>query len=305
MTMSYRVAPRGYITMIIAPEWLPDLDQGAPKKSFKRFQIHKLPEQSGKQFFGTSIGKMIKSGAEKAKPLQTALHALQPMHAVFQEHSTWKIMLEDVDAVFQGKRHGWNRNYAAAQKIFSGPSSVVTKRMVQMQHAYLYGGGSQIKPVQNMRKELQEVTGSLIDGDDFLRLMEYGIRRTKPRLFTYVIMPTRLYLAETGAKFFRDMLSKHAMHCSASTEVVYAGELHFRRNPPGSSGPEFQLVVDNNSGTYAPGKEDLPLVAEVFRRNFPGLHVVALDFQSPLLKQYVSELPPHHSRESESRLSLS
>ncbi|CDF35431.1 unnamed protein product [Chondrus crispus] len=165
------------------------------------------------------------------------------------------------------------------------------RRVVQMQHAYLYGGASGIKPLVSIREDLMEVTGNLLDGSDFLELMEYGIRRGKPRAFTYVLMPERLYMAETGAKFFINMMSKHAMHCSASPEVVYAGELHFRCAPVGSGEPLHTLVVDNNSGTYTPDKIDLPLVVEVFRRNFTGLDVVGLHYEDPLLKRYLSELP--------------
>lgn len=226
-----------------------------------------------------------------AGPIQAALDLFQPVHAAFQEHSTWKVDMREVDDVFRGKRHKWNRNYAAAQKIFQGKGSVVARTAVQMQHAYLYGGASGIKPLVSIRKDLLEVTGNLLDATDFLELMEYGIRRGKPRMFTYVLMAEKLYIAETGAKFFRDMMSKHAMHCSASQEVVYAGELHFRRLGTGHKEAELMLVLDNNSGTYAPGKEDLPLVEEVFRRNFAGLRVMGLNYKDPRLEQFRKELP--------------
>lgn len=156
-----------------------------------------------------------------------------------------------------------------------------------MQHAYLYGGVAGVKPLYDVRKDLMEVSGSLLGANDFLEAFQFGLREGKPRMFTYVLMPKRLYMAETGAQFFRDIMSKHAMHSSASTEVVYAGELHIR-----CAHGQYVLVVDNNSGTYAPDKDDLPSVAEVFRRNFPGLDVIALDYRDPLLEQYRNELVP-------------
>lgn len=298
MTRTYPISPRGCVRLVIAPGSIDDLARSAPRNHYKRFQTHKFTEQVGnigklpfQNKVGQSVGAILKKGANMAGPLQSALDLFQPVHAAFQEHSTWKVDMRDVDAVFRGKRHEWNRDYPAAQKIFQGKGSVVARTVVQMQHAYLYGGASGIKPLVTIRKDLLEVTGNLIDAKDLFDLMEYGIRRGKPRMFTYVLMPERLYVAETGAKFFRDMMSKHAMHCSASQEVVYAGELHFRRSGVGSEEPEIQLVLDNNSGTYTPGKEDLPLVEEVFRRNFAGLDVVALDYKDPRLEKYRKELP--------------
>lgn len=304
MTRIYSVHPQGDISVVVAPGWLSDLAGSAPRNQFKRFQIHKFAEQVGnigkipfQNRVGHSVGHALKVGAEKVKPLHAALDLLQPVHAVFQEHSTWKITMRDVSSVFGAKRHGWNRDYPAAQKIFQGPGSLVSRRLVQVQHDYLYGGASGIKPLVHLRKDLLEVTGNILDAQDFLDVMQFGIRRGKPRMFTYVLMPDRLYLAETGAKFFRDIMSKHAMHCSASPEVVYAGELHFRQASRDWNGPHFKLVLDNNSGTYAPGKEDLPLVEEVFRRNFPGLDVTALDFRDPLLMKYTSHLVTHSALE--------
>lgn len=296
MNLRYDVAPLGSLSLIVAPAWLDNLGRTAPVKPYKKFQIHEHPTHgphAPKTSMATSVSSLVKKGVEKTRPLQNAVNILQPIQAVFQEYSTWKITLLGVLDVFGDKRHSWNRHHVPAQKIFSGKTSLVTRRAVQMQHAYLYGGGSGLKPVQNMRKEMQEVTGNLLDSFDFLQLLNYGIRRGKPRMFTYVLMPNRLYVAETGAKFFRDIMSKHAMHSSASAEVVYAGEMHFRRASPGSNEPDMRLIVDNNSGTYSPGREDLPKVEDVFRRNFPGLSVTALHFQDPLLKQYIRDIPPH------------
>jgi hypothetical protein len=112
------------------------------------------------------------------------------------------------------------------------------------------------------------------------------------------------------------MVSKHAMHANVSEFVRYAGEFHIQRrllaphhlhssmpvpcHPDQIDMDELQhypaekyehwLVIDNNSGTFGPKKDDLPGLAELFRQNFPGLRVEALDFQDPLLKQYVSQL---------------
>lgn len=145
-------------------------------------------------------------------------------------------------------------------------------------------------------------TGALCGGDQFLELFNYGVRGRKPRMFTYVLKENKLYIAETGANFFMDMNSKHAMHANADEEVVYAGELHFRMRTGEREKRTYILVVDNNSGTYAPAKEDLPRVREVFRRNFANLEVQALDFKDPRLKEYTDAYKEAHEPEESSAL---
>lgn len=76
-------------------------------------------------------------------------------------------------------------------------------------------------------------------------------------------------------------MSKHAAHAAVRKEVTYSGEFHIQ-----ASGNGFKLVLDNNSGTYAPDKNDLPNLVKLFQRNFPGLEVEALDYNDPLLKRY-------------------
>lgn len=302
LTREYDVSPQGKLYLVVVSASLADLATSAPRNHYKKFQIHKFSEQvgyMGKMTIQTKVGngmlRLLQAGSDIVPPLHSALELVHPVRAAFQEHSTWKIEMREVTAVFGQKRQGWNRKYVAAQRIFEGSRSVLARKLVEMQHAYLYGGASGVKPLVDMRKDLMEVTGNIIDSCDFLELMQYGKRREKPRMFTYVLMEQKLYMAETGAEFFRDMMSKHAMHCSAATEVVYAGELHFREAAPGSNEPAIRLIVDNNSGTYAPDREDLPKVAEVFRRNFVGLHVTALDYQDPLLARYRQDLPPRAS----------
>lgn len=288
MSLTFGVRPVGTISVlaVATPHLL--LSSVAPAAKFRRFQSQKLAEQIttyGAPDLSTIPQHQLGSTSESVKAM---LNLVRPIRHAFQEHSTWKIDMHDVDEVFGSKRQPWNRDYPAAQKIFLAPSSFVAKPLVLCQHAYLYGSGLSIKPIQTLRKDLQMVTGCVLDALDFCQLLEYGIRRGKPRMFTYVLMPERLYIAETSAKFFRDIMSKHAMHSSAASEVVYAGELHFRGDL--SNATRVELIIDNNSGTYAPSKEDLSKAAQVFRSNFPGLRVRALDFTDPLLEEYRREL---------------
>lgn len=253
MTTEYTLSPQGSISMIIAPvSSVPDMSLSVPAKPFKQFHVLRDTEEC--------------------------------------VHTTWKVTMLDVDNFFDEIRQPWNREYEAARQIFQGPQSLIARPMLRMQHAFLYGGGAHIKLVQDARKQLQEVSGNLLDARDFLGLITHGIRRGKSRLFTYVLMPDALYIAETGARFFKDIMSKHAMHASGRTHVVYAGEFHIRPGNPKLSEPTHTLIIDNNSGTYAPDKGRLSSLEDVFQRNFPGLAVRAMDFNDVILKQYVQEL---------------
>ena len=47
----------------------------------------------------------------------------------------------------------------------------------------------------------------------------------------------------------------------------------------------WELVIDNNSGTYGPDPMMLPALKACMEYNFPGFNIVALDFNDPALKE--------------------
>ena len=144
----------------------------------------------------------------------------------------------------------------------------------------------------------------------FLELVHYG---QGGRIFTYVLtLDGQLRFTETGKEFGIDMLSKHTMHSDVSIYIAYSGEFFVRRrkhrrrqhstSSPSSSHTEndfpveegdeseevqevsndpsdYELFIDNDSGTYRPNAEKLPLLREFLVLNFPGLHVTTLDCQ--------------------------
>lgn len=132
------------------------------------------------------------------------------------------------------------------------------------------------------------------------------------RTFTYVItLDGLMRFTETGKEFGIDLLSKHTMHSDGAVYIACSGEFLIRRlkkptvsddaepgqpthppddiaavegthhhHPAGSSPPAkpqyYQLVIDNDSGTYRPDKSVLPDLQAYLQRNFPGLGVVTL-----------------------------
>lgn len=134
------------------------------------------------------------------------------------------------------------------------------------------------------------------------------------RLFTYVLsLDGLLRFTETGREFGIDLLSKHTMHSDVALYIACSGEFFIRRlaHPDASSDPEpdepthpardlpggpphappptdprlYQLIIDNDSGTYRPNKCVLPDLREFLERNFPGLGVVTMDCGDKKLKK--------------------
>ena len=126
------------------------------------------------------------------------------------------------------------------------------------------------------------------------------------RIFTYVLtLDGLLRFTETGKEFGIDLLSKHTMHSDVATYIACSGEFFIRRleRPDATSDPDpdeathpdvpvpggppheappnnpsyYQLVIDNDSGTYRPDKSILPLLKQFMERNFPGLGIVTMD----------------------------
>jgi hypothetical protein len=122
------------------------------------------------------------------------------------------------------------------------------------------------------------------------------------RVFTYVLtLDGLLRFTETGKEFGIDLLSKHTMHSDVNIYIACSGEFFIRRlkhpnehtdapnqathpdedisggpphDPPPKDPKHYELVIDNDSGTYRPKGDLLPHLKRFLKENFPGLHVV-------------------------------
>lgn len=191
------------------------------------------------------------------------LMTMSTSNAARIESLAYHIQLHNVP-LFLPTEHEWNKNYATIQRIFSSeyPESSVLRQAIMTQHAVIYTHGPN-----------KSTYGAISSPAEFLQLIHYGRRWGKQILFTYVITKNGWYFSETGAAFFKDMLSKHMLHSGAAFSVLYAGEFRIDDDLFG----EPKLVIDNDSGTYAPPKEDLPHLKALMEHNFPGLIVDASD----------------------------
>jgi hypothetical protein len=147
-------------------------------------------------------------------------------------------------------------------------------------------------------------------GEDFTRkFLELTHYDQGGRIFTYVLTLDALFrFTETGKEFGIDMLSKHTMHSDVASYIAFSGEFFIRRlkhhrrqapkdegqnqthppdnidgGPPNDDPPKdpsrYELIIDNDSGTYRPNAKLLPELKAFFESNFPGLRVVTLDSQ--------------------------
>ena len=201
------------------------------------------------------------------------------------------MFIKGVPIFFGDATQHWNVNYKAAQTIFGHtPASLAVRSSIQMGHKMLYarstnnGFGIIEKPGDLLQTFSDDVGGT-----------GGAAKRVKPAVYTYVIAieDSSFRFSETGAAFFVDFASKHALHANCSESVRYSGEFHLR--PEGGwanfsddvpdDGVKWELVIDNNSGTYSPDKNILPRLKQVLEYNFPGIGIVALDHEDPALKE--------------------
>lgn len=175
------------------------------------------------------------------------------------------------------------------------------------------------KALHHQHQRIYNFDRSTLDGTfaepcrDFTqKFLEFTSWGQHGRIFTYVItLDGKFRFTETGKEFGIDLLSKHTMHSDVSIYIAYSGEFfvrrivhrHRRQSPSSrtetaendfpveeeempqellqsSTDPsDYELFIDNDSGTYRPNPEKLPLLKEFIASNFPGLNVSTLDCQ--------------------------
>ncbi|KAF9412021.1 hypothetical protein BGZ94_001172 [Podila epigama] len=169
----------------------------------------------------------------------------------------------------------WNTEYDSAKRIFADSlEGLNIRNALHSQHSYLYRHSQH--SLYDGLSNANDI-GKLLHGD---RLSKDEHQDLRTVVFTYSIVPRGLYFSETGAAFFQDFMSKHAMHANRATEVMFSGEFRLYKDAQ----DQWHLLIDNNSGTYAPKKEQLPKVKKLFELNFPDLIVTAMDREDPILK---------------------
>jgi hypothetical protein len=146
--------------------------------------------------------------------------------------------------------------------------------------------------------------------EQFLKLVHFD---EGGRIFTYVLTLDGMFrFTETGKEFGIDMLSKHTMHSDVETYIACSGEFFVRRlnrpiasdephphtkthpsqkipgGPPEEHPPHnpsyYQLIIDNDSGTYRPDKSTLPYLKDFLQKNMPGMGIVTMHWEDQELQ---------------------
>jgi hypothetical protein len=160
----------------------------------------------------------------------------------------------------------------------------------QHNHIYSYGPSTEYGTVEPRSEEASK---------QFLEMVHYD---EGGRIFTYVItLDGLMRFTETGKEFGIDLLSKHTMHSDVNIYIACSGEFFIRRlrkpdrpatapdqethpaedipgGPPHEPAPKdpknYELIIDNDSGTYRPKGDLLSDLKKFLNDNFPGLHVI-------------------------------
>ena len=152
------------------------------------------------------------------------------------------------------------------------------------------------------------------------------------RIFTYVLtLDGHFRFTETGEEFGIDLLSKHTMHSDVSDYIAFSGEFMVRRlrdpekgpteagqashppndiegGPPHGEAPHdaalYELIIDNDSGTYRPNGKYLPQLKAFMEGNFPGLKIRALACDDDELARMKEEQKENKEAEGDHRTYL-
>ena len=198
-------------------------------------------------------------------------------------YSTWKIQMKRLSVFFPPhQKQDWNRHHQIARMIFgSSPLSFASRNGFKVAHKILYG-----------RTLKHNENGRVNDANDLWKSVftDRITERIKPCLYTYVIDDNTWRFSETGHQLFTDIASKHVLLSNCSESVRFAGQFHPRpKYGWNRCDDEWELVFDNESGTYAPTADLLENLKNLLIYNFPGLNVVTYDYKDPVLKDSIEE----------------
>lgn len=228
------------------------------------------------------------------EPIRYSLHYSPTMgrltSADSRLYATWKVYLRGVRRYFGDHVQGYT---SKARSTFEGPASAAIRAAKHTAHRMLYANAisNAFGMLETPSDVFRLLHGSSTPGPHATVVDAPFAHRIKPAVYTYVIAVNddSMRFSETGARYLINMVSKHWLHSDCAEAVRFAGEFHPR--PVGGwdkfsddmrdEDVRWELVIDNNSGTYAPKKEMLPALKRVLEMNLPGFAIVALDRDDP------------------------
>lgn len=104
----------------------------------------------------------------------------------------------------------------------------------------------------------------------------YGMLQNDADEYLYSLIDGGLYFVDSRGALPQELLSKHAILADGQETVRCAGELRLEMS---ENADERVIVLDNRSGTYAPGKHSLELLRTLLLEHFPDalIRIVNVD----------------------------
>ncbi|KAL8291611.1 hypothetical protein RQP46_001869 [Phenoliferia psychrophenolica] len=152
------------------------------------------------------------------------------------------------------------------------------------------------------------------------------------RVYTYVLLLDGLLrFTETGKEFGIDLLSKHTMHSDVAQYIACSGEFFIRRvkkpeetrkpleeqddthptepiagGPPHEAPPVdphlYELIIDNDSGTYRPKGDLMPILGAYLQKQFVGLKVITMTCDDDKLQSMKAKQRELKKKEGDRRI---
>lgn len=197
----------------------------------------------------------------------------------------------------------YNYDTSTIYGIFEKPCIEMTKQLLEFVH-YDQGG---------------RIYTYVLSLDGLFRFTETGKEFGIDMLSKHTMhSDVSIYIAFSGEFFVRRLKHPHSHHhhhsrgasnASNASEVSSPTDPWANLAPPGSEDEDdqhhqhhipkdpsyYELIIDNDSGTYRPNAELLPQLKAYFESNFPGIRVATLDCQkdADLMKKLKDEQREH------------
>jgi len=169
---------------------------------------------------------------------------------------TWEVELPGLERDLEPQ--GWNRQYQQSQQIFATPQGQHTRQLLQAEGRQLF-------------KQAPVVADAVLSGKELLaQLLAASDDGTHVLVYALCIKQNRAVLRFCKAR----TLVAHAAMAEGRDSVWCSGELVVA---------DGTVILDNNSGTYAPPAAQLQRIPELLRRCWPDLAVEAMHFEDPRL----------------------
>lgn len=182
--------------------------------------------------------------------------SLIPCYATYEFQLTHYKLFYDIP----GDLQKYNIHYEQARILFSfTPAGIARRTLLYATFASNF-----------LNTPFSRISGELQSPKSFFSLFNDGKRNGYDRMYNYAVTENGYFrISEVSNMVMRDMASKHAVLAMGSETVLSSGTLFI----VSSNDDEQELVITNDSGTYAPSIESVYKLQMILETEIPGLRV--------------------------------